>query len=602
MSEIVSYLETLKEKIAPAEQLFREQNKLDCLKPYDLPLTELIKLSTIDHLKIMLYLRNDFNYTDINNLVNFFKNNLKINQNNIFKKYKSEEEIEKSIEFQMAELTKQAMLLYQDSKLKPYLDKLFTEDEISFIFVYGELCTISYKGYAGKALEIIIELAKLKEYVKLNNGMVSESMLKTKFKYANELPSIIKKAINEYKKHANHFNKYIGSVYADIDNALEAIKNNKAIEYKTTMLSTDPKLRTLTIIYNSKFESIKYNAELNREKSLRSINISDIKKILIDYNINIDESSIISSDNLLEKVKLIDKFLPTIKSYSNLVLYFINELDLNTLSKLVNLISINLINEKYILDNIYYFINNKLNNFVSNIAKLGNYKCNIKEILDNYKDILFMDTNKLSYLLALYSSYGINLSNKNIDYSILRDDYSDILDEFIEIGEGDLIVKDTRFINPNSKNIVKRAIISKSCGENITNEFNIIRRDILTGDRFIIKEELYDDIIVKNYENFIPEDILEILKTNNESINNIDLSLLDRFKINNISFRFESLIISKNKILKNMNKLINSGIKRYSYIELLFFSIIYNYPNTIDPYEIIEIKSMLGIKSKKKQN
>ena len=155
-------------------------------------------------------------------------------------------------------------------------------------------------------------------------------------------------------------------------------------------------------------------------------------------------------------------------------------------------------------------------------------------------------------------------------------------------------------INKESIPIIKRCILYKEIGNNIVNDQNKLKGILRKENNFIINDSKLNEIIIENYDELIPKDILEKLNSNEIINTKIDLSILDEYLINNFVYKFNNIYISKNKIIKNMNKILNTNIKNiYSYSELLYYSIIYNYPKLLTSNNLEKLKNILNIKQKK---
>ena len=250
-------------------------------------------------------------------------------------------------------------------------------------------------------------------------------------------------------------------------------------------------------IYNDSLKKDNYLKLKQENIKLSNNKISKIKQILYDYNINLDENKIkIDIDTLKNKIDYIVKYLPNLKEYTNIIYILINELDINIFISLINLKRSNTISDNFILENFVNICNNELlTNFIKNIELLNNLKIDIKTICKYNREVLFMNFNKLNNIINSYLVYGIKLSSDCYNYELLTEDYTNIIDRFIEIDEYDLIKNNISYIKMSSNDIPKRIVLNKLIGNNSINENGKFENNVKSEENYFISDNDLHNII-----------------------------------------------------------------------------------------------------------
>lgn len=385
-------------------------------------------------------------------------------------------------------------------------------------------------------------------------------------------------------------------------NILQELKNdiinNKYIDISKLENSIDDKkLLCGLIIYENDFLNSSYDKELENNKYLKENELSTKEKILKQYKFDINPNKIlINNEELINILQKINNVIPKIKEYTNITMCIINNICYLDLDRILSLLLNNHITLEFILDNISELSNKTmLDNFFDNINLLLQYNMNIKNVIKYDENILFYSNKNLNNMLNIYSKYLINFSGDYINFEFLKYDLSYIIDKFIEIGEYDLIKNNPSLINKESLNIINRIIVFKNLGNEIVNEQNKLRGSLRKEENFILTNNEINEIVITNYEELMDGMIFDILSSE-EIVNvvEVDLTFIDKYLISNIYYDFDGVVISKNKIEKNMNMLLYSDMKdKYSYNELLYYSIIYNYPKLLTEEDICNLKRIV---------
>lgn len=430
---------------------------------------------------------------------------------------------------------------------------------------------------------------KAKDKINTNPGMYEDIV---------NLICKISNYINSLESNSKKFYQLKSKRYYTLKNLIDSYKRNELFDTKKLeKLFDDSQLLSMVYIYNNKFSTKEYRKVKEKNIKYNNNKISKIRKILLENNLHLDESKIEVEENILfQKLKYIN-FMNLIKKYSNIIYFIINKLELEKIIEISNLFIKNIISEEFFLENINNLKNNSLiENFLKNIQLLLDNKIDIKSVAKYNKEILFYNNNKLNYIINSYKNYGIDLSQKCYNYQFLENDYTYILDRFIEIDEFDLVKNNIMLCIPLSYIIPKRCIINKLLGNKVFNEHNKLIKELKNEKDFYLTDKEVNETIIENYCDLIPYDILEVLSTSNTfNYEDVDLSILDSYYYNDMSYKIGSLIISKNKLIKNYNKIKNSYLE-YSDNEIILYSILYNYPTTIRYYDIDKLKDIFDVK------
>ncbi len=606
---------TLEELIKTVEkEEFKDTGKLKFLKQFTLNYNELMNLSFAD-----LYMILNSNQIEFKEYLKYkdYLNNITLKDCNVLLNFAKQIDAalieNKSL---IIDNKKDLKNIPFDDIIKTFIRITFINDEKEFnIDCYNFFMKVSSTDQGLCSLATISHLYNIK-LERLSGNILFDSQYFKKLlkKYTKDYKNnFINKMQNFSEETINESNHYIGNLenqekkfYTNknkkikvLNDVLDCFNNNKEIDIKKLeKYIDDTNLIIMASIYN---DSLKKDNYLKlKQENIKFINnkVSKIKQVLYDYNINLDENKIRIDINILKnKLDYIVKYLPNLKEYSNIMYILINELDINLFINLINLISDNIINDNFILENFVCLCNNEsLSNLIDNINLLNNLKTDIKTICKYNKEILFMNHNKLNNIINSYLVYGIKLSSDCYNYELLTEDYTNIIDRFIEIDEYDLIKNNISYIKMSSHNIPKRIILNKLIDDNSINDQGKLEKFVKSQDDYILTDNELHDVIKENYTDLIPYDILEVLMSNNEyDYNYVDLSMLEEFYYNDMSYKIDNLIISKNKIIKNYNKIKNSNLD-YSDNEILFYSILYNHPTTIRYYDINNLKEILNVK------
>lgn len=489
--------------------------------------------------------------------------------------------------------------------------KIEKDIELFIISIFSKNNKIDFRMY-NQALNLLNTMNKLnifkevKDLLEIQNAkiedMSEENRNKTKKVIRNHFPHLLENISNMnnvYIDLAGKKKKFISNKKRRtnaLNSCKESILNNKKVNInEITKFFSNDLLEIYLLEYNNSLVNKEYCNILNDIKELDNNQVNLKERILATYECNVDSSKILLDSNELEQyIKLIDKSIPNVKKYNNIMLLLLNKLSLDELAYLLKLINNKLISERFLLDNIIDIISN-IDNFIRNIELLK-IIFNIKDIVKFDKNILYLNNEYIKYLINIYKMYNINFNSDIHNFDFLKKDYSYQIDKFIEIGLYDLIKNNIGLISNETDIIIKRCLFNKCINEPILNDNNKLCGYIRKEETYLLSDEELVESMLENYTDLIPIDIIEVLSSNVTNFtNNIDA--IDNYLEDDIYYNFDGMLVSKNKVLRNYSKLKDLNI---SESDKILYSILYNYPSVITKGNVCFLNNILKIKIKSK--
>ncbi len=400
-----------------------------------------------------------------------------------------------------------------------------------------------------------------------------------------------------YKNLIQNFNKFIVNTKTQYYAYMSLLDNLQHIEKLPYIIDSN---LIKNIDEETVFSLYQYATELNQSFSkelfrqrdcLSQDNLKNKKLQLKNWGYDIDKIATDKLNFLLKYANMdeLGKVLPyviglnnsLIDIYSDNGLYILVNTTYDIVVQLNELLVKNIINLNFVNQNPQIFFNKDIINdvvglnstLVNNMALLNqNY-----EIANNYiGEMLLMDTQTLENNINTLKRY-----NPEFNKNILSNKLLDCLDSFIELGCYDYIKNVHLNINENSFIIFKRYYVSKLINFKSKN----LKDRVETGVDFYINDSDLDDYIINNVSDYIPKDINNILDNSSRNvISDNQLKQFEKYSKNKLVYDFDGILISKNKVLRNLYCLENSNIQ-LGENDLLFASIIYG---SILDYERIE--------------
>lgn len=489
--------------------------------------------------------------------------------------------------------------------------KIEKDIELFIINIFSKNNKIDFRMY-NQALNLLNTMNKLnifkevKDLLEIQNvkidDMSEENRDKAKKVIRSHFPHLLENISNMnnvYIDLAGKKKKFISNKKRRT-NALNSCKesilnNNKVNINEITKFFSNDLLEIYLLEYNNSLVNKEYCNILNDIKELDNNQVNLKERILATYECNVDSSKILLDSNELEQyIKLIDKSIPNVKKYNNIMLLLINKLSLDELAYLLKLINNKLISERFLLDNIIDIISN-IDNFIKNIELLK-IIFNIKDIVKFDKNILYLNNEYIKYLINIYKMYNINFNSDIHNFDFLKKDYSYQIDKFIEIGLYDLIKNNIGLISNETDIIIKRCLFNKYINEPILNDNNKLCGYIRKEETYLLSDEELVESMLENYTDLIPIDIIEVLSSSVTNFTN-SIDVIDNYLVDDMYYNFDGMLVSKNKVLRNYSKLKDLNI---SESDKILYSILYNYPSVITKENVCFLNNILKIKIKSK--
>ncbi len=237
--------------------------------------------------------------------------------------------------------------------------------------------------------------------------------------------------------------------------------------------------------------------------------------------------------------------------------------------------------------------------FASNMSLLRKSNIYIPHIKDFNPNILTMNSEALGNIILSLMEYGLNYNELASNYDIL--DYPSLIrvvDSFIELGLYDIVKNNPSIVTTNGESLIKRIILCQLLDKEFLTINSENKRELLpfvTSDVFevdpgvVISDNDLDDYINNDVHCYIYEDLYQSLDSQEvfspASHNTRTLEIikaLEHYKGNDQTYYFDDIAISKNKVQRNMETLLNESkkdnyfecIRNVAYTSILYGSIL----------------------------
>ena len=342
----------------------------------------------------------------------------------------------------------------------------------------------------------------------------------------------------------------------------------------------------------------KYEQEVSKKNiELKSKQVSNIEIVFHKYGYNLSkltEDGIIEIseiDNLEEKLNLLRNSKLNIISEDNNLFILLLKCDIEQLYYFTYLYKENIIDINFLINNSLVLTNKDIyNNFKLNINLLNNV---INKIAKYNKNILLIDNNLLIKRIKLMQEYyNIDINKFNKFEFLENDNIFNLLDNFIELGYYNQIYNNPDYLVSSNLNVIKRLQIARLINMNVINNDNSFIGSVITGSNFYISDSKLDEFIVDYTEDYVDNGICNI------NISDSDycyLSKLSDYEIDDLTYSINGKLISKNRLLRNINVL-----KEHEREYLLHKAILSGSIN-LDNDDISVLNSIIGIKIKVKK-
>lgn len=289
-----------------------------------------------------------------------------------------------------------------------------------------------------------------------------------------------------------------------------------------------------------------YTSLENKYRELSTNSYNQFVLLFKKYGININDYDI----NFDDDISITTSKLEHIKNMNindcNTIVSLLNTASLESISFINNLMTDGYLSSEFICANLNIF-NNEYNNLIENIEYLKNENIS-KSKIKNMEDILTLNKEKLNKSISTIKEYDLFKAIKNCNnYSFLKnDDLAIKIDKILELGYENILIDDPDLLNKDLAEFDKCLLIN-SLNINISNSFEL--NTFLNTDLGINSEAINNYIFditpfieYPDKGNLTKEEFINLLDTN--SINQ-----------SNRVYNFDGVLISKNKVRHNLNKI-----------------------------------------------
>lgn len=286
--------------------------------------------------------------------------------------------------------------------------------------------------------------------------------------------------------------------------------------------------------------------------------------------------------NKYDDVVILINELKKISNDKKVIIYGLENSDIDTIKYLVSVINNKLINKKTLTDDKYIkVLSNNSKEFIclqKNISIIKKYAFN-PEIFINNPDVVLENENLEEKFEVLQKYNLLKLIKIDKDYSFLNKNLEKLLDMIIELGYINYVIEDINILNENN---FERLYVFKAMNIVIEDKETFLR--VLKTNNFIISDSKLDDYI-PNVVSYYEKDVAI-------STNISEISELNYYLVNDLYYDINGVILSKNRVLRNYD--INNQDKN----EALFQAMIKD--SVLSSEEIERLKQELTTKKYKK--
>lgn len=448
---------------------------------------------------------------------------------------------------------------FNDKKFLDFILKINNRDVFryfaSFLQVKG-MCENIYYMSNNNDMEYKLLLKEIKQSPLYNDLF--------KFCYDNT-----QRRVKELKKNKRDFLKRKQNLINLYKQLKSYINTNDYIEYKDYFddLEDDFKifLYREMLLHNKSF----YDKAQN-DISMIDNNIEAIFKINgFDFNNIGEENQNRLNNGNIDNIKQLLKVINTGPFYISDNNSFFTDIllcsDINIFNYIKSLCYNEWIDTSFIHNNISILLSNEYQSyteipclyerFCNNIYIFINKKFNIKNIRKSNPSLFLIDENILKQRLFLFKQYHVNFDKQdNIDYNFITNyDIFNIMDSFIELGLNDYVKNNIEMLSSDGYNIIKRIYISNIIGYNIWNENGKLNNSILTGFMFPISNDDLENYYI-NYTDYVIDNNITKYFGNNYGVSSI-INILDNYYLVDDNYLFDDIIISRNKVIRNISSI-----------------------------------------------
>lgn len=342
--------------------------------------------------------------------------------------------------------------------------------------------------------------------------------------------------------------------------------------------------------------------DINKELSRDSI--SKFELIFSEFRFNFNAFDNLTKQKIVEvqsedDVRKILEFLTTpelkfITEYHKEFAKVLCNSNVDFVKFIYNLLKRNIIDRNFLIKHIDIIYNkDSFEVLYKNINYLDSIGVNLFNLGKSNPEKLLIDNNDIVVQTNILDEYGFKLDNKELYNFNVLDDVSllDTIDNFIELGYGDIVLNNPKYLNEKSNYIVKRALISKLIGMSPVNSANRFIGAVSTGNGFYIKESDYDNYIMDYKEDYLNDECVNLLEGSKRNVISNStkcrtiIKLMDElYMTDHLTYVIAGTKISRKRVKRNLEVLLNSElIDSFDIKELTYQSILYNMIPNVEP-------------------
>ena len=330
--------------------------------------------------------------------------------------------------------------------------------------------------------------------------------------------------------------------------------------------------------------NIKEYSNLKKEYDYLLSNSYNQYSLLFErYNINIAEYNI----NITKNIKDVESMLEILYSLNfkdtKDIISIINNSTIEIVKNIQNLVNEGYISTNLITKNIGVFSNSYIN-IIQNIELYQSENLSISNI-NKMENTLDKDTMLIKKNIQILKDYKLfeKIVQPNSKEFMIEENLDKKIDRILELGLETYLQQDLNLLNQDIDSF-KRIIILKRL--NIPIEDISELYSILENKKFVISNQDID-----NY-------IFDANKYSNKQIENCNLSKqefissLEEFKNTELTYSFDGVFISKNKVIRNINNIENDNLSNKNQLDAVISETI------LDDFEYEKIITCLTAKNK----
>lgn len=424
--------------------------------------------------------------------------------------------------------------------------------------------------------------------------------------------------IEEYNLICKHYQELIKKDKEVVKSTNKKIRNLEELMYKLRYINPDRAIKIDDSIKDLLFDpEIRYYYYLlavchnyglyeNEEKKNVEFNNNSLTKLEIlfsKYSFNFNDFNEEEQGSIINKTSVfqVESILNSIR-YSELS--FISDY-VSEFAKVIifskpevikfvdSLLKNKIIDKKFIFKNINILCDaHEFDNLYNNVNYLNSIGINLSNLVKDKPEILLFDNQEVIVKTDILNKYKLKLNKEDIyNFDVLKDDkVLDLLDNYIELGLKDIVLENPRYLVSDGFDTIKRIMICDLIGIDFLNKSNKIIGSVSTGNNFYVSPKDYDNFIInykQDYQNPICLKVLDENRRNTISSStknhNIIKKLDELYMKDELTYVINSVIISRNRVIRNLEILLNYlsdsdiGIK-----DLIYQAILYKMVNNVE--------------------